>query len=99
MKSSSPLLECVRVASVLLAEHRKRQQLLDWCDRTDERIAQERAAMLDADRQRLKTYTLRPALPSAPRIAPRRVAPPTTPPTPREPDTFVADIASRLRHP
>jgi hypothetical protein len=36
--------------------------------------------------------------PSGPRIAPKRIAPPTTPSTPREPDTFTR-IASRLRHP
>ena len=32
------------------------------------------------------------------RIAPKRIPPPAAPPTPHAPDTFVADIASRLRH-
>ena len=36
--------------------------------------------------------------PAEPRIAPKRIAPPATPPTPHEPDTFATEIASRLRH-
>jgi hypothetical protein len=36
--------------------------------------------------------------PDGPRVAPKRTALSATPPTPHEPDAFVAHIATRLRH-
>lgn len=70
-------------AARVAAEHRKR--MAAQADRLNQ-IALEHAAR----RTRLE--------PIDRRLAPKRVSCPAVQPMPEQPDTFVADIASRLRH-
>ncbi|MGJ7607136.1 hypothetical protein ACSFA7_22565 [Variovorax sp. LT1R20] len=95
------------------AEHRQRKTVLDdVIALADASVAacREELNRAAADRLREQARRLNQIVrehadrseslgPSGLRIAPRRIAPPTPPPKPCDPDTFVAAIASRLRHP
>lgn len=99
---------CAHEAAHALAQDRERKAVLDSVIALAEasvaaglaelnRAAEEQAGVLDRIvREHAARRTRLP--PDGPRIAPKRISPPATPPTPHEPDTFVADIASRLRH-